>query len=317
MTKRLLKAAGVVIWVSVAAGCASAPTQEMSDARQAVQAARDAGAPLHTPAAMDSAEQDLTQAEQQLRQRDYKSARQDAVAAKQEAVRARNMALVLAQAKQAVQEAEEQGALTQVTRDWLAKAEAASAAGDEEEVARTAKQARLEAEDDIRRMREEKLRAERENQEWLDKVPALLEEGRRAEARLTSEQREALKNAEAAYQQHDGRNAYDMARTVAEQVRALPPLPRTLQYQVTAGDSLWSIAARRDVYGNPLWWPLIYRRNSGRIPDADLLTPGQALTIELNPAADAVNKAVQFAARREGAPDKLKQLDAEYLSGAK
>lgn len=303
--------------VILAAGCATAPTQEMSDARQAVQAAREADAPVHTPAAMNSAERDLTEAEHQLQGRDYKVAREDAVAAKQAAVKARNMALALAKAKQAVQEADEAGALTQVTRDWLAKAQAAAAVGDEEEVARTTERARQEAADDIRRQHEESLRVERENQGWLDKVPPLLEEARRMDARLTPEQRDTLKSAEAAYRQQDGRNAYDLAESVAEQVRALPPLPRTLQYRVTAGDSLWRIAARPTVYGNPLLWPLIYRSNRERLSDADRLSPGQTLTIELDPDAGQVQRAMEYAALREGGAERLKELDARYLHDAR
>lgn len=317
MAKRLLKAAGAALLAILAAGCATAPTQEMSDARQAVQAAREADAPVHTPDAMDSAEHDLTQAEHQLQDREYKRAREDAIAAKQAAVKARNMALALAKAKQAVEEADEAGALTQVTRDWLAKAEAAAAAGDEDEVIRTTQQARQEAADDIRRQHEESLRAERENQAWLDKVSPLLEEAHRVDARLTSEQREALKSAEAAYHQQDGRTAFELAQGVAEQVRALPPLPRTFRYQVVEGDNLWRIAARPTVYGNPLLWPLIYRSNREQITDADRLSPGQTLAIDLDPAAEQAQRAMEYAALREGGPDKLKELDARYLRDAK
>ena len=71
MTKRvLLRGTGLILAVGMMAGCATAPTQEMSDARQAVQAARDVDATQHTPVAMGKAEQDLTQAEHQLRKRE-------------------------------------------------------------------------------------------------------------------------------------------------------------------------------------------------------------------------------------------------------
>ena len=317
MAKHLLKMAGPVLLAMAATGCATAPTQEMSDARQAVQAARDADAPLHTPAAMDSAEHDLTQAELQLSDREYQQARNDAMAAKQEAVKARNMALALAKAKQAVQQADQAGALTQVTRDWVAKAQAAATAGDEEEVMRTAQEAQREAADDLRRQHEESLRAARENQEWLDKVPPLLEVAHRAEVRLTPDQRQQLIAAEAAYRQQDGRKAYDLAQGLAAQLKALPPGPQTLNYKVLEGDTLWKIAERPAVYGNPLLWPLIYRSNHQQIKDADRLTPGQTLTIELNPATEQARQAMIYAGRRDGGAEKLKELDAQYLRDVK
>jgi len=314
MTKcGLLRGAGLILMVGLAAGCATAPTQEMSDARQAVQAARDAGAPVHTPVAMDSAELDLSNAEHNLSKRDYDTARDEAVAAKQQAMKARNMALAIADAKKVVTEADEMGALTQVTRDWLAQAESASSKGDEQEVMRTAQRATQEAQDDIRRFKEEQQRVEQENQSLLDKTMPLLDEAHQAEARLTAEQQDVLRRGEAAYQKHDGRQAYDLINPLVEQVRALPPLPITQQYQVMVGDNLWRIAAKPSVYGNPLWWPLIYRSNQAKIRDADRLIPGQLLTIDKNPVTALVNMAVKYAERREGTPEQSRQLDEQFL----
>jgi nucleoid-associated protein YgaU len=309
--------AGLMLAAGMLAGCATAPTQEMSDARQAVQAAREAGAPLHTPVAMDSAEQDLSQAEHKLTKRDYKSARDEAMAAKQQAVKARNMALAIGQAKEAVEEAERAGALTQVTRDWLAQAEKASAAGNEEEVMRTVRRAKQEAQDDMRRFQEEKLRAAQENQAWLDKVPPLLDEARREATRLSVDQQQALRRGEEAYQQHDGRKAYDLVNAVVLAVKSLPVLPRKQQYQVQKGDTLWRIAAQKSVYGNPLWWPLIYRDNHDHIPAADVLTPGQTLIIDLDPSAERVDLAVKHARRREGAPEATRKMDQRFLKDAR
>jgi nucleoid-associated protein YgaU len=323
MTKyTLLRGTGLMLAVGIVAGCATAPTQEMSDARQAVQAARDAGATVHTPVAMGNAEQDLSEAENKLRKRDYDSARDEALAAKQQAVKARNMALAIAEAKEAINEAQEMGALTEVTRDWMAKAETASAAGDEAEVVRTAQLAKQNAQDDIRRFQEEKQqeeqRIQQENEEWMRKVTPLLDEARGAAERLTSEQQETLRRGEEAYQQHEGRQAYDLVSAVVTAVRALPPLPRIIQYHVERGDNLWGIAAKQSIYDNPLLWPLIYRSNQDQIHDADILSPGQVLNIELNPADKTlVDLAVQHAIRREGTPEQMKELDRQFLREAK
>lgn len=62
------------------AGCAGAPVQEMSNARQAIKAARDASA-QHASPALQEAEALLIRAESSLHRRDYREARRDAIAA--------------------------------------------------------------------------------------------------------------------------------------------------------------------------------------------------------------------------------------------
>ena len=72
--------------------CASAPVQEMSDARQAIRAAQNAGAPQKATAQYESAQQLLTSAEQSLAKRMYRAAKKDAVAARNHAVEAMQVA---------------------------------------------------------------------------------------------------------------------------------------------------------------------------------------------------------------------------------
>ncbi len=76
-------------------GCAAmtAPVQEMSNARQTIKAAQDAGAKIHAPAMLEQAEQLLQQASEQLEEGDYISARNSALKAKQQAMLARQNAL--------------------------------------------------------------------------------------------------------------------------------------------------------------------------------------------------------------------------------
>jgi Domain of unknown function (DUF4398) len=69
-------------------GCAGAPVQEMSNARQAIKAARDAGADQVAPQQMNEAQSLLEQAEASLQKRDYRGARRSAVAAKGRATEA-------------------------------------------------------------------------------------------------------------------------------------------------------------------------------------------------------------------------------------
>jgi len=60
----------------------------------------------------------------------------------------------------------------------------------------------------------------------------------------------------------------------------VPAPPGAREYTVQPGDSLWSIAAKPDVYGDGQQWPRIYAANQAEIgPDPDLIQPGQILLI--------------------------------------
>lgn len=321
MKYTLLRYAGLILMLGITAGCATAPTQEMSDARQAVQAAREADARLHTPLAMEDAEHELSQAEHELRGRNYKIARNDALAAKQVAIKARNMALAISEAKDAMAKADKLGALSQAARDWLAKAETAATAGQEQQAVHAAQQAMQLARDDVQRFNEEQQRSVRENQAWLDKAKPLLEEARQATARMSGLQQEALRRAEQAFQQGEGQKSYNLADYIVTEIRSMPPEapppPRTVQYQVEEGDNLWKIAAKPSVYGNGLWWPLIFRRNQDQIHNADMISPGQQLTIELEPEQAAVEAAVRYAIRREKGKGDVRELDRQFLNNSR
>lgn len=84
------------------AACAAAPTQEMSDARQSVQAAHDAGADKFASQNLSNAEEYLKKAERELELRFFSRARHDAIVAKSEALKAQNVALVIKEAQAAI-----------------------------------------------------------------------------------------------------------------------------------------------------------------------------------------------------------------------
>lgn len=74
-------------------GCATAPpVQELSDARQAIMAAEDAGADRYATARLNAAQSLLASAEAKLHEHDYNGARTDAVSAHSWAVEARVIA---------------------------------------------------------------------------------------------------------------------------------------------------------------------------------------------------------------------------------
>jgi uncharacterized iron-regulated membrane protein len=81
------------LFVGIAlSGCAGAPVQEMSNARQAVRAAERAGAQQHAPAVLAEAQRLLAQATENLSQGEYRAARDQAEAARAKALEARRLA---------------------------------------------------------------------------------------------------------------------------------------------------------------------------------------------------------------------------------
>ena len=84
---QFLRAVAIAAAVLVGA-CQSAPVQEMSDARQAISVAQEAGAEQHAASLMQLAVDRLQTAERFLSEHQYAQARQDAVSAKKTALEA-------------------------------------------------------------------------------------------------------------------------------------------------------------------------------------------------------------------------------------
>lgn len=78
--------------IGLGAGCAMVPAQEMSDARQAIEAAEAAGADARAPRAIGLARALLEQAQVELATQDYRAARHSARASKAAAIQAREAA---------------------------------------------------------------------------------------------------------------------------------------------------------------------------------------------------------------------------------
>ncbi len=138
-----------MFWVVLLAGCASAPTQEMSDARQAVSAAHDVGAAEHASENVQQAEQLLDKATRELAQGDFGDAREDAEAARAEAIKAQDIAQVMSATKLVLRHAAQRGVLSD---DAAALFDQARMAADENrvhEAIRLANKARHQAEQDL------------------------------------------------------------------------------------------------------------------------------------------------------------------------
>ena len=86
----MLRFIAVVVGIASLFGCAAAPVQEMSDARQAIVAARAAGANEGNSPEMYAASKAIARAEQHLQAQEYTRARLEAMQAKHHAGAALN-----------------------------------------------------------------------------------------------------------------------------------------------------------------------------------------------------------------------------------
>ncbi len=90
--KNITKLVGIIILILIV-GCTTIPTQEMSDARQALNAANHVNAKYYAPNKWQQAQENLKQAEKYLRNNQFQQARTHAFLVKQHAVSAYNMAI--------------------------------------------------------------------------------------------------------------------------------------------------------------------------------------------------------------------------------
>ncbi|MDX1442237.1 MAG: LysM peptidoglycan-binding domain-containing protein [Gammaproteobacteria bacterium] len=151
--------------------------------------------------------------------------------------------------------------------------------------------------------------AARENQACLDRANVLLEEVN-SYTGLNSDQQGQLDAAKAAMENNEGCRARDLLSSLVSELEAA-----SMTYMVSQGDSLWGIAGKSEVYGNSYQWPLIYKNNSDKIKDADLIYPGQEFDINKNPTASEKNAAVEHA-RTRGAWSigEVEASDQDYLN---
>lgn len=110
-------------------------------------------------------------------------------------------------------------------------------------------------------------------------------------------------------------DAIDAYRAAQMQEEEEPMEEPDRSYTVSRGDTLWGISGRSIGYSDPYQWPLIYRANTDVIDDADLIYPGQDLTIEADPSGQAVDAAIEHAKTRgEWSLGRVEDSDRRYLN---
>jgi hypothetical protein len=195
----------LAVSVIVVVGCATIPTQEMSDARQAIQAAREVQAEYYAPGSLAIAEQNLTQAERHLEEKAYEQARLVAVLAKRQALNSYNMARSLDRAKQIWQAISELGDSTLVGRRLLEKAYLAAKQNHIDNTIEWANKAYYEGEIVL-------------NQARLKVVQKLIEQLKQRKNQLSPEERIILHSAQQAYLEKKGNQAYRLIAPLRSQL---------------------------------------------------------------------------------------------------
>jgi nucleoid-associated protein YgaU len=187
----------------------------------------------------------------------------------------------IAAAKKAVARAERVGCQTQSEQSLINEALAAARAKvpDNMKAQQLAGKARHEADACV-------------NRHWLAKAKALLRKIKNY-TNLNAHEQNELANGEADIENGRGRAAYDTLSRLLAELKAAETT-----YTVVRGNSLWAIAGKSSIYGNPFEWPLIYRSNASKIHDPDLIYPHERLKIVLNPVKSAVRSAVHYARTR-------------------
>ncbi|NMH60464.1 LysM peptidoglycan-binding domain-containing protein [Alteromonas ponticola] len=94
---------------------------------------------------------------------------------------------------------------------------------------------------------------------------------------LSDDQQEMKSEGKTALDNDQGRESYQILSSLNSELR-----DRVEEYVVQEGDTLWDIAARTQIYGNPWQWPAIHDENRQEITNPDLIYLGQKLMIDKN-----------------------------------
>jgi nucleoid-associated protein YgaU len=88
-------------------------------------------------------------------------------------------------------------------------------------------------------------------------------------------------------------------------------------WTVVEGNNLWGISCKEEVYNVPEQWPLIYKANLDQIKDADLIYPGQVLTIPRDSSQADIDGAIKHAKTRGAwAVGPVEASDVAYIKSS-
>lgn len=90
----------------------------------------------------------------------------------------------------------------------------------------------------------------------------------------------------------------ELARKLLEEKEAEvkeKPKAEITQWAVAKEENLWTISSKKEVYGNPLLWPLIFWANRSQIKDPNLIYQNQLLKIPRDFKEEDIERALEIA----------------------
>lgn len=194
-----------------------------------------------------------------------------------------NAVSVIAAAKSAYAEVKARGFALTTTKPLIMKAEKAFSIGQYAQAISLANKAKKGAEDSI-------------NQYYLTQANTNLMKLAKMKGQMSKAQLGQYNQAEKYYGKFKAKEALTLSsRLLVEMKNTLPAT-----YTVVKGNTLWGIAAMPRIYDNPFEWPLIYKANSAKVHDPDLIFPGQIFAIN-HQAISLQIKAAIYHAKHRGA----------------
>lgn len=311
MFSRLLFLLPIFLAPAFLTGCANVPVKEVADARAAVKAAQEACVEHYLKQEYEVISNLAQEAETQFEEasksifKGYKKARVAAIKSKTKAdsgvlkaadlrLRAKNDAeRAIREAIDAIALAEKGEARTyapaklESAQSFLVEAKNiffVSGCG-YSSVIEKAKLAQISADEAMKQVKAEKEQLAKQEAEHRARMEVEKLAMQRASVE-TAPDREVL-HQKAAHEKGTASSAQSKDPMVK-----VPALAPVTEYIVDKNETLWQISARKEIYGDPYLWPLIYKANRSQIKDPTQIFEGQRLVIPRGVIAKDMDEAI-------------------------
>ena len=264
----------------------------IEQAKKDILDAKNAGAVELAKELLDAAESKLTVAEESFKKEDYEIAKNFAVKASEDA----KLAKLKAQAAKAIEQAKADIASAKEVKAEEFAPDLMKSAGENLDLAVKYFDEKEKEKDyakalDYAKKASEDANAARKLVELSKQAAALIEQAKKDidEAKKAGAEKYAIElfnsakdNLAKAIAGNDAKEylkAIEFATKASEDAKAAKAACEAEKekkvYKVSKGDCLWNISKKKDVFNDPFLWPLIYKVNTDKIKNPDLIYPNQ------------------------------------------